>query len=213
MSFKIEQFKSAISKRGGIMRDNRFVISMSIPRVMQSIPLPEALFVDPMDAVRDMEFWADGLTIPGYQLGVGTTKRWTYGPDEKRPFTPIYFPFMVSFKSDMNGDYLRFFNNWMQFIMPHDWYNDTVNQRSNYSGRQFEVEYKANYAVDINIAVMNPAGEITNIYFLKEAFPSSISDITMSYDSVNQNAKFQVSFEYLDWTTTNIVPSDNPITL
>lgn len=208
MTFSIEQFKSAIGRRGGLMRDNRYVLSMSIPNIMRTSPtLPPDAQIDVSGVVRDMEFWADSITIPGYQLGVNAVKRWTYGPDEKRPFTPLYFPFVVTFNSDMNGDYIQFFNNWLQYIMPHDWYNDTINQRSNFNGRQYEVEYKSNYAVDIQIATVDTSGEITKLYFIKEAFPSAITDIPMSYSSAGQHAKFQVMIEYLDWTTTTQTPA------
>lgn len=217
MTFSIEQFKAAIGSRGGLMRDNRFVVSMGIPKVMQGLDASFGLLPDlpdnvtaglsAMDIARDLEFWAETIAVPGVQLATNAIKRWTYGPDEKRPFSQLYAPFVVQFNADANGDYIRYFNNWLQCIMPHDWYTTTARSRSNYGGRMWEVEYKSNYAVDITIAVLNVAGEIVETYILKEAFPSQISDIPMSYSSTNQNVKFVVNFEYLDWTTTTITPS------
>lgn len=202
MSFSIEQFKAAVGKRGGMMRDNRFVMTFNLPAVMRD---GSYSLVDVWDVSRDMEFWVNSVTLPGYQIGTHVTKRWTYGPDEKRPIAPIYMPFQCTFNADADGQYLRFFNDWLQYIMPHDWYTDTINQQSNYGGRQYEIEYKSNYATDISIASVNSEGEIIDVYFLKEAFPSQLADIPLSYDN-NGNAKFNVIFEYLDWTTTTYKP-------
>lgn len=203
MAFSIEDFKSAIGKRGGMMRDNRYVMTFVPPRCMLT---GTTKMSGALDITRDMEFWVDSVNVPGYQLALNVAKRWTYGPDEKRPYMPVFTPIQCTFNSDANGDYLRFFNSWMQYILPHDWYNGGINQISNFGGRQYELEYKQEYATDITIAVLNTAGEYVTTYFIKEAFPSIVSDINMSY-SQNGNAKFQVNFEYLDWTTETAQPA------
>ena len=71
----------------------------------------------------------------------------------------------------------------------------------------WEVEYKSNYAVDITIAILNINDDLIETYILKEAFPSQVSDIPMSYSSTNQHVKFLVNFEYLDWTSTTLTPT------
>lgn len=204
MAFGIEEFKAAFGDRGGAMRDNRYVMTMVPPRCMLN---GATRMEDVSSIMRDMEFWVDSVNIPGYQLALNVAKRWTYGPDEKRPYMPVFMPITCQFLSDGHGDYLRFFNDWMQYIMPHDWYNGGINQISNFGGRQYELEYKSEYATDITISVLSPDGNIVEIYYIKEAFPSLIADIPMSYNSTNQTAKFQVQFEYLDWTTTQYSPS------
>lgn len=205
MSFSIEEFKSAIGKRGGMMRDNRYVMTMVPPKCMRE---GTTRMTDANDILRDMEFWVDAVNIPGYQFALNIAKRWTYGPDEKRPYMPVFMPIACTFNADANGDYLRFFNQWMQYIIPHDWYQGGINQISNFSGRQYEVEYKNEYSTDITISVLNVYGDIVEVYYIKEAFPSMVSEIPMSYSSQNNIAKFQVNFEYLDWTTTTYSPSD-----
>ncbi len=202
MTFSIQEFKSAIGKRGGMMRDNRYVMTLVPPRCMVT---GTTRMSDAFDMAKDMEFWVDAVNIPGYQLALNVAKRWTYGPDEKRPYMPVFTPIQCTFNSDARGDYLKFFNSWMQYILPHDWYNGGINQISNFGGRQYELEYKSEYATDITIAVLDSAGSTVEVYYIKEAFPSIVSDVSMSY-SQNGNAKFQVNFEYLDWTTTTIQP-------
>lgn len=202
MSFSIEDFKAAIGRRGGMMRDNRYIMTFTPPPCMRDV---RSGLADAWPIVQDVEYWVDSVNIPGYQLALNVTKRWTYGPDEKRPYMPVFLPITVTFNSDADGTYLRFFNDWLQYILPHDWYNGGINQISNYTGRQYEVEYKSEYATDITIAVVNTAGQIVEVYYIKEAFPSLVTDIPMSY-SQNGNAKFQVNFEYLDWT----VRTDSP---
>jgi len=185
------------------MRDNRYVMTLVPPRCMVT---GTTRMTDAFDITKDMEFWVDSVNIPGYQLALNVAKRWTYGPDEKRPYMPVFMPIQCTFNSDANGDYMHFFNSWMQYIMPHDWYNGGINQISNFGGRQYELEYKSEYATDITIAVLNTAGDVVEVYYIKEAFPSVVADVPMSY-SQNGNAKFQVNFEYLDWTTTTVQPA------
>lgn len=205
MPFAINDFKGAISRRAGIMRPNKFLFQFGLPPVMMVGEGPS--FFGPL--ARDMEFWCDSVNLPGYQLGTSITRRWSYGPDEKRPYGPIYLPIQAQFNSDTHGAYLNFFNIWMQTIMPHDWYNGGFSQMSNYSpGRQYELEYKERYATDLEIHVYDAAfteGEPIVTYFIKEAFPSQIQDMKFDWSDTG-NAKFMVTFEYLDWTTTTNNP-------
>lgn len=201
MTFSINEFNSAILKRGGIQSTNRFLVTMTPP---------PALFAggNYNSISRDMEFWCSATNLPGYQIATHAAKRWTYGPDEKRPFTPIYQPVNLRFNADNNGDYLRFFNSWLQFIMPHDWYNSFNSTETKYPSQnggkgQYDLEYKLNYATDITIATFAQSGSLVSIYILKEAFPVAVSDEEFDWERQSDKQTFTVNIEYLDWVEKN----------
>ena len=201
--FNINEFKSQLNDRNGLMRSNRFLVTMTPPAVMNG----------GIEEFRSFEFWCESVTLPGYMISSYSNKRYTYGPDEKRPAIPVYQPIQCVFNSDGKGSYLQFFNKWLQYIMPHDWYN-SFNQRSLYNGSMYELEYKSNYATDINILVYDMSGNVSLQYVIKEAFPAQIYDIPFNWAD-NQNTKFQVNFEYVDWILYNEIRDtapDNPNT-
>lgn len=199
MAFMIEDFKAAISDRGGVMRANKFHLRFNLPQVLledsEARPWNTKL-------ARDMSVWCTSINVPGVDLLTAPVRRWTFGPEEKRPIDIVYKPIQATFLSDGDGDLLYFFNCWTQFIIPHDWFNGGINQLSNFNGRQYEVEYKSRYATDLAIEIFNVDGSLTERYYIKEAFPSAIAEIPLSWEDNNSHVKFVVQFDYLDWTTT-----------
>jgi len=167
--------------------------------------------------LRDMEFYCEGAVAPGYQIQTMGVRRYTFGPEEKRPFAPVFTPVQATFNADAKGEVLGFWNAWLQFIMAHDWYQGGIRQKSNFGGGdQYYLAYKEDLATDITIKVFDTAGNVTVTYILKEAFPSQVTDVPLNWSDVNTTTKFMVNLEYLDWTTTTLGPSSidasgNPI--
>jgi hypothetical protein len=188
--FNIETFKSEINKRSGIMKNNKFLMRFTPPSMFQGGPN------DSQEVVRSVEYWCDATSLPGYQLMMGDTRRWTYGPHEKRPFGPNIVSLQTVFISDANGDMLTFFHSWLNNIIPHYVSKGFTAEADGANGMMpYEVRYKKNYAVDIEIFVYQESGLPILHYKIKEAFPSHIMEIPVSWDSMNHFMKFQVTFE------------------
>lgn len=192
--FNIEAFKAVTTAKGGFMRNNRFLMTFPMPQTM----------LDHMDVGRTIEFWGENVNLPGYQLVTHDVRRWTYGPIEKRPFAPNFTPLQCTFLIDNDSEILRFFNNWMQSIMPHDT-EAGMNNGSNYGGLPYELKYKEQYVTDLNIYTYSETGEPVLNIVCKEAFPSHVVDIPLSWEDTNNIAKLQVTFDYLDWYSKSIV--------
>ena len=193
--FNIEDFKSELNFRNGVMRNNKFLITFPSPRVMLGTGGEAALMN------RSIEFWCESINLPGYQLMQHDTRRWTYGPSEKRPFAPNFQSLQCSFIADGKGDVWKFFNNWLQKILPHDT-DRGFNAISNFGGYPYELEYKVNYVTELNIAVFDETGKKKPVNIIcKEAFPSQVIDTNLNWADTNNTAKVGVVFEYLDWFT------------
>lgn len=189
MAINIEVFKAEVARRNGIMKSSKFKLSFVAPPTI----LPDS---------RHLEYWCEAATIPGYQLMMGDVRRWTYGPHEKRPYGPNTVALQTVFLSDADGSNLRFFQEWMNFIIPHS----VPNSMNTPSGGMYpyEVQYKYNrngpiYVTDIHVSQYRDDGTKMLEYVIKEAFPSQIIDIPVGWEAANQHMKFQVVFDYLDW--------------
>lgn len=186
MPFNVNDFVSEIGKQKGVMRNNKFLVTFAAPPVLQSYPIN-----------RTIEYWCDAVNLPGYQIMTHNVNRWTYGPTEKRPFAPNFTQLQLEFLTDNNGKVIEIFDDWMQRILPHDTdqgFNSTVNQRYPY-----HVEYKDQYATELNIVVYSEQGTPIRNVVCKEAFPVHMQDIALSWNDTNNVAKLVVVFDYLDW--------------
>lgn len=193
--FNVEDFKSELNKRNGVMRNNRFLLTFATPRVLFGN-------AGRADMNRSMEFWCESVNLPGYQLMQHDTRRWTYGPAEKRPFAPNFQSLQCSFIADGNAGIWNFFNNWLQYILSHNT-PQGFNNPSGFGGYPYELAYKVDYVTELNIAVFDETGRIKINLVCKEAFPSQVIDTNLNWADTNGTAKVGVVFEYLDWYQTN----------
>ena len=189
MPFNIQDFASEINKKNGLMRPNKFSLTMA----------PPTCFKSGDENFRTLEFWCESTTLPGNMIAAYDYKRYGYGPIEKRPHQSMFQPLQTIFNSDGKGEYIKFFNDWLQYIYPHNWYT-SFNQPSPLNlSSMYEVNYKQDYITDIYINVYSPSGgDPTLQYIIKEAFPIQVMDTSLSWNS-NENMTFQVNFEYIDW--------------
>ena len=196
MSFDIEQFSAEINKRNGLQRTNRFQLRIPPPAILLGREGTQGMFTEESGS----HFWAQDVQMPGFQLQSGNVRRYTYGPNETRPFAPNFQQVQANFAADGNMSIFQFFDSWLQSIIPHDSEGIFAGRRTNYhSGRVYELSYKSEYATDIDIVLFDEAGTETLTLTLYEAFPSNINAIPLAWGDNNSYATFSVFFEYVDW--------------
>ena len=185
--FNIENFYSQISQKEGVMRTNKFLVVFPTPQVM----------LDSVGVARDLEFWCESTNFPGYLLTTHGVRRYTYGPVEKRVFGPNFTQLQCLFNNDTDSIIHSYFSTWMSRIMPHDTRNGmrtVINGMSPY-----EVEYRQNYITDLHLFVYDESGNQRTKIVCKEAFPSQLVDVPLSWADTNNVFKFQVAFDFTDW--------------
>ena len=190
----IRDFKSENGARGGLMRNNRFLVTFATPITLIGNPIA--------GINRTIEYWCEGASIPDYIMGTSDVRRWSYGPSEKRPFMPNFTQLVLTFQSDSAGQVYSFFDAWMQSILPHNTRNG-LNQTF-INGRQpYELEYKQNYVTDLHLFVFDIAGDVTFDFVFKEAFPSAMPPIPLNWGDNNSITRFQVAIDFVDWYTNS----------
>jgi hypothetical protein len=187
MPFDINEFKSAINSGDGLMKTNKYVVTIPAPIVM----------LDSINVARNLVFFCENVNFPGYMLTTHGVRRYGYGPIEKRPFGPNFTQLQCLFMNDNKNQNWEFFNNWLSRIIPHD---TSQGIDTSINGQlPYEVEYKVNYLTDIHIDIYDDAGVKRSRVVCKEAFPSQVPDTPLSWSDNNNNLKFQVAFEFQDW--------------
>lgn len=209
MAFNVEEFRSRLNANKGLMRTNKFHIRIPVPQVL----LGGAYNGTPVS--RYMEFYIQDASMPGYDLVIGNVRRWSYGPNEARPYSGNVNAFQMTINVDGNGDTHELISRWISAIMPHDITRGISGSYTHGGGtnNQYLLTYKNRYATSIEVTAFREDGAPTMSFELIEAFPSNITPINVSWGDNNQIAQFQATFQYLDFTkTTNQTQQQNYVT-
>lgn len=213
MPFNIADFRSEADSKRGMMRTNKFLISFVAPTVAAYTVYDRQTR---RDFDRKVEFWCESVNLPGYALQTHDTRRYSYGPIEKRPFGPKTVPLLCNFLGDSDGHVFNFFNTWLTNIIPHHasaGINGTPQRVNSVGGRimfPYEVRYKKDYITDVHVYVFDEYGKNTIHVVCREAFPAQIMDLPLSWGN-SDNAQFQIVMEYLDWYQDETLTKPPPI--
>jgi len=61
------------------------------------------------------------------------------------------------------------------------------------------------YFVDLEISQLDREGNDLRTYFLKDAWPSELAPIAVSFDTANTHEEYTVTFQYQYWTTGDLI--------
>lgn len=204
MPFNIATFNGELNNKFGVLRTNKYRVTITNPGIITG------LFEDGVDA-GGISHFAQGAMIPGYQLLTHDYRRYTYGPNEARPFAPNFVPLQLVYAADGQMVTWQFFEAWMQHILPHDTGIAGLTGASTFQTEGVQMpyflKYKRDYATDIELRVLgedsigDAGGDqyVVKVIRFRQAFPINLNPIQISYDDQNNYAKFTVTLDYLDW--------------
>jgi hypothetical protein len=209
--FNIAEFSSKINERGTI-QNNKFLITITLPTI----------FINNAISVQDtLTFRASSVKIPGINFNYLNSYRYAVGPEHKTPSNVSFNDISISFIEDKENSIWKFFNLWI---------NQIFNFKPGNLGLKYTSNYKSNYvAPSFEIQVYNNDGTLVNTVKLVQAYPSSLSDIALSWNEKNNLMMINVGFSFTEWyfegldystqsintstpglTTNRIVPTPNP---
>lgn len=202
MAFSINEFKSVVASNNGFLKDNKFVVGIARPR-----GLPSNLYNDTSsssnDALRMLEFYAESVSVPGISLQTSEVRRQGIGNLEKMPWGAAVTDADISFRIDKKSKTWNFFYTWMSTI-----YDFNMSESPNHPTTLFELGYKNDYSTTISLFVFDDNGNLVIEIDLIDAFPLSISDMSLNWGSANI-IKLNVKFNYKSWNIrTNISKAD-----
>lgn len=180
----------------GIVRSNSFLAYIVPPRKLQSIYRDTKNFV-----IR-----CDSASIPSASFLNYELYRYGYGVQESAPYSVQFEPINLSFIMDSQAEIYTFFYQWMNIIVNYNTKEGLNRGVQSASHKPYEVGYKMDYATTVRVAVYNEKTERIISITLNDAFPMSISEISLNWAADNEIVKINVPIYYKDFTIETITP-------
>ena len=173
---EIDKLKSAITRRDGLARANRFEI----------LVIPPAQAFDSVDQVRDLNILCESCTLPGRQIQ-------TFEHEYIRQHIKIAQSFInedVSITFNITNDYFikSIFDRWTNSIIDRDTFK-----------KNYDSVYKRDIQIFQNDNNNNPIYEVT----LQNAFPISVQAIELGNGNEDIET-VTVDFAYEDFKERNM---------
>ena len=178
----------------GLQRTNKFHVRILPPQVIL-----DSYNDDYSNAYRSIEVYAESVNLPGVNFSTTQNRRHGVGYQQKYVNDVTFNDLTVSFINNGSMDMTIIFYDWMNSVIGFDKFLTDPNP--NVTGKlPYEFEYKSQYvAGDFYIAVFDERGDWVAEYKIFEAFPVSMSDISMNWNSTDEFARFTVNFAYSFW--------------
>tara|TARA_R110000796_G_scaffold55470_1_gene129105 strand:- start:1648 stop:2361 length:714 start_codon:yes stop_codon:yes gene_type:complete len=204
----IDTLKASIGRRGGLARSNRFAVYMSHPSkrtdllntnlsdlignaARQLLTGGSITLQNFVEDPRDTFLFCESVDMPGRQIATNdfSTDMKMY----KKPYAYMNDDVAMTFLVTNDYYMYKYVKSWMDVVMP------VING-------SYKVGYKSDYARDITIQQLGsnnyvPAAGIV----LKNAYPTTMSAITLSSTSENEIVRLTVNFAYDDWEEQSAV--------
>jgi len=150
-----------------------------------------------------LSFQCDSAVLPGYQIN--TVEQKVSGAPFTVAATPLYEPLQLTFICAGDLWERKFFDDWMEFMLPKGSKRTTIESYLNLSGDSRPAgtaEYRDNYIGTIQVINFHKTGVPAVRYTFEEVFPVQVQAQQMSWDAMNDSAimKLTVVFHYRTWS-------------
>ena len=179
---KISEFKS--NMRGGGARPNQFRVELSFPA---DLNIPNAGL-----AAQAAQFLCDSTSLPGSTIAnvpVAYRGRTVNFAGERS-----FQPWGVTVYTDTDFLIRNAMEKWQSLVQ-------------NYASTE-GVTNPSRYQADMTVHQLDRNGGILKTYFFKDAYPTDIGAIQLSYGTDNQIENFSVTFQY-NYFTSDSTDQDN----
>lgn len=161
-------------KTKGIARTNRFTVDFTPPKAMG-------------EDIKRMLLFCEKASLPG--INFATTANRSYGETREVVYDRMYDPVQITFHVDRNMSVKSIFDNWSQYIVNPNtravgWYNE--------------------YVTPMTIRIQDLEDKVTYLVQLFEAYPKTISPISLDSQNNNDTMRLDVTFQYKYWYATQI---------
>jgi hypothetical protein len=185
-AFNISKFQQNILNNG-ILQTNKFIVEIG----KQYSNISELI-----------NFRAESVNIPGLKLDIASTRRYGIGPIQKIAQNVIFSDIYISFIDDKQNSIWKFLYAWL---------NNIFQFTGSSNNPAYTLSYKDDYISDILIHVFDNQGTEVTAIRLKEAFPTTLSDVSVSWAENNGIFRTTATFAYTEWeelTMLNGIGSD-----
>lgn len=187
----INNLRSYLSKND-VLSNNLFYVSFTPPKFYATTGLQFS---------QDLSLLCHTASLPGVSFGTSDVRRYGVGVTEKKPTFPIFTDVSLSFIGDGKGAVRNFFYNWMNNIIKFSEHGGGP-LKGRYS--PFEVAYKDDYAVRMEIVVVDRYNRKIFVTQIDEAYPIALGDQSLSWHDNDSLMSVPVTFTYYNWKSQSI---------
>lgn len=190
--FNIQTFNAYLNDTG-VLKSSKFLVRFTLPPGLFGLS-------ETYSTLQRLEFYCSDAKLPGIQLQTHEVSRFGYGVRERKPGNPTFQEIPFAFIGDGNGAIWNFFYKWHSLIYNFDMREGIV--RNGVTGSQhepYEISYKYEYAVDMDVIAYDETGQEKIHIKLREAFPFALGSIDLSWSAHNQIMVIPVAFAFTDW--------------
>jgi hypothetical protein len=220
MVFNIASFDAAMTKKG-LLKPNKFLVHITPPVHMLSNFLINDHFSTPsmrtetmngIQQMNDLQFWAEGASIPGILAMNQDVNRYSYGTTEKKPFRAVFNDISLVIIADARMDNWRFFSKWFSLVINHDMSDgDILSNKQPFPATNppqsaYELSYKEDYQSTVVIHVFDDAGNESINITLRNAWPIFMGDIQLNWGENGHFMRIPVSITFNDWYINGSAP-------
>lgn len=167
-------------KTQGIARTNRFTVDFSPPKAV-----PEQ--------TKRMLLFCEKAQLPG--INFATTSSRTYGETREVVYDRMFEPVTLTFHVDRKMTVKNIFDTWSDYII------NPINRN---------VGWYSHYVTPMTIRIQDVEDRVTYLVQLNEAYPKTVSSISLNAEDNNDTMRLDVTFQYKYWTAVMI--QQNPYT-
>nr|DAT28473.1 MAG TPA: Baseplate wedge protein [Caudoviricetes sp.] len=184
----LSKFLSNLQEKG-IAKPTLYRVEVGMPLVVLAksalFDLTKGNF---LSTFLDLYMNAETAEFPGMNI---LSAEVNYGNQERKfVYGKQFQEVTITFRIDADMAQKKLFDTWMGLM---------VNPKTKQMG------FKDDYVADLKIYQLNDEREITYSYYLINAFPTSVSTLTLGYDQQNTYHKLSVTFAYDDISTSTYV--------
>lgn len=204
--FSINEFRSELNVNG-VLRSHSFTMVMRPPKMFATNDqfkdvFGDETFGDPIKNpdLRNLVMRCESIVVPGVNFFTSDNiRRYGYGPIERRPYLPQFNPITATFVVDRAAEVIRFFHLWNNGIMNHDVFAGGFNGSPNSVSKPYFLRYKDDYICpQLTIFVYDEKFQQSFVVKLRDAYPLTTTDISMSWGLTDDVIRYSVTFMYTD---------------
>jgi hypothetical protein len=214
----IQKLKSnVLSSMQGISSTSRFLVTITAPNCFNSAGGEQVAATDSEQAevLGDsaqsgfsrvyLPFLCSSVNLPGFNVDTQDIYHYGYGYRSKMPSGQIFPDVTCTFYGDSRLLSKNFFTKWLQSIVNFNGAAPMNGTTTSNGAAPFEIYYKEGergYQTTIDITLFDVRSETVATYKLHNAFPVSVSDVSLAWENSDQIYQFTVTFSYDFWTST-----------
>lgn len=199
MSFNISNFKANIEDQG-YLKTNQFKLLVLPPPILRGSTintLGTPTYVS--DITDSLSFRIDAVRAPSIAILNYDNYHYGIGPTSKFPVSAAFNEMFISIISDGYGDIWQLWHNWLKNV--YDFTStDSASSGQASAGPTYTARYRSEYATTMQLVIYDNYGNAIQRINIYNAFPTSISDINLSWGDINTLMRLNISISYQEYT-------------